>query len=226
MTSRRKNLLEAFKRSDAPGAPPPAPPREPPPTTVGDLFGQAGARPPRAGGRPAWLLPLVGMALTFVLGFLIGRGAPRAARAGEGEAPAGEPPPLARPANQPRSFQRQPAATDAPKAAGEPRIEESALFDARNAWTVIVASYSLSNKDLAWATYQHLRDAELAVFPPVESRNLVVVLVGAAPTAAALADTEAAVRALVREGKKAYADAYAARIDTLIPRTPKQEKKP
>lgn len=226
MTSRRKNLLEAFKRSDAPSASPPAPPpREPPPTTVGDLFGQAGARPPRAGARPAWLLPLAGMALTFVLGYLVGRGSPREARA-EVDAPEVAPAPLARPENQPRSFQRPPAETGVAASPAEQKIEESALFDPRNAWTVIVASYSLSNKDLAWATYQHLLDAKLAVFPPVESRNLVVVLVGAAPTAAALAGTEATVRALVREGKKAYADAYAARIDTLIPRTPKQEKKP
>ena len=93
--------------------------------------------------------------------------------------------------------------------------------------TVVVASYTRSNSDFAWATYQHLRDARLPVFPPVESRNLVVVLAGAAPTPGELAPVEAAIKALARDGKKKdYPDAYCARIDTLIPRPKQGQERP
>ena len=62
--------------------------------------------------------------------------------------------------------------------------------------------------------------SDIARAQGARSRNLVVVLAGAAPTSAELAKIETAVKALSRDGKKKdYADAYCARIDTLIPRS-------
>jgi hypothetical protein len=238
MLSRRKNLLEAFKRSEAPSAPAPDPaPRAP-------LFerpvSDPGAARSREGWRPRWALTAIGLVLAFVLGFIAGResgvGEDAVEAAGDGaeRVARGAPPPLAEgraaPATQPRSFQEPPLAQRAdPSAASSsasPRIEDSALFAPENLQTVVVASYTKSNEDLAWATHQHLRDAGLPVFPPVASRNLVVVLAGAAPTSGELEQLASAVRALSRDGKKKdYADAYTARIDTLIPR-PKGTQKP
>lgn len=230
MSLHRKNLLEAFKKSDAPGAAAGPPVAGSGPPQAAPFQSMVAAPRARAGQRKdlVWAVGAVAVVLSFVLGFLVGRNTPAEARAEE-------PAPLAdgpRPANQPRSFQERPAsplatspksAAEAPaasSASGDTRIEDSALFDPANLWTVIVASYSKSNQDLAWATHEHLRDARLPVFPPVESRNLVVVLAGAAPTSAELARIETAVKALSRDGKKKdYADAYCARIDTLIPRS-------
>jgi hypothetical protein len=199
------------------------------------LLESAGERPRSRPNRDAaWALGAIGLVLAFVLGFVVGRNT-------QGEAQAEEPTPAEggirpRPTSQPRAFQERPAAPaggvatpsgGAPPASGERRIEDSALFEPANVWTVIVASYTKSNQDLAWATYEHLKDARLPVFPPVESRNLVVVLAGAAPTSAELEKIETAVKALARDGrKKDYADAYRARIDTLIPREKKGTSKP
>jgi hypothetical protein len=238
MSLRKKNLLEAFnKKTDAPSAParPPAPSEASSSPTP--LFERQFA-PPRSGaGRirdTAWALLAIGLVLAFVLGFVVGRTTKVEARAGgptqEGTAP------RPRPTNQPRSFQERPPANPGaetapkatpPAASGPERIEDSPLFDPANLFTVVVASYTKSNKDLAWATHQHLVDAKLPVFPPVESRNLVVVLAGAAPTSAELEKVESAVKALARDGqRKDYSDAYRARIDTLIPREKKGTSKP
>lgn len=218
--SQKKNLLEAFTRSDAPSAPPvsaapPAAPRAP-------LFGRAGGEG-RGPLRPAWALGLIALVGSFVLGYLVGRGTTGEARAEELASPDPVAPRLP-PANQKRAFQESPGASPAltegavPAAAGR-RIEDSPLFEPRNLHTVVVAAYSKSNEDLALATYQHLHEANLPVFPPVASGNLVVVVAGAAPTEGELTKTRDAVRALARDGKKPYADAYLARIDKLIPRT-------
>lgn len=217
--ARRKNLLEAFQRSSASGgspAPAPGGPAEP----ELSLF-ESGARLPRPSVRAlGWPLALVAVVLAFALGYALGRG-------GAAEARAEEPPrPASPPANQPRAFQERAPAAGAPSVqpSGAPaRIQDSALFDPANLYTVIVASYtkgkSNANQDLAWATYQHLKDEGVAVFPPVESGNLLVVLAGAAPTKAELEATEAKVRALVRDGETPYLDAYRVQIDKLIPRS-------
>ena len=233
MSLRRKNLLEAFKKSEAPTpAPAPAAPQHSPvpAQSSAPLFDSAPVSSARPRKDVTRALVLVGLVLSFVIGFLVGRSTP------PGEARAEKPAalnPEPRPVNQPRAFQERPPASTAPAAtpvaetpAGEKRIEDSALFDPANLQTVVVASYTKSNQDLAWATYYHLQDAKLPVFPPVESRNLVVVLAGAAPTSAELQKTLASVQALSRDGKKKdYSDAYCARIDTLIPR-PKKANKP
>jgi len=237
MSLRKKNLLEAFSKSDASSAPARPPAQSEPSASPAPLFERPAPQPhPRAGrGKGAvWALAAIGLVLAFVLGFVAGRGKLEA-RAEE-PAPEGLAP-RPRPSSQPRSFQERPpanpgllaapqAGTTPPASAGE-RIEDSPLFDPANLYTVVVASYTKSNKDLAWATHQHLVDARLPVFPPVESRNLVVVLAGAAPTSADLEKIESAVKALARDGKqKDYSDAYRARIDTLIPREKKGTSKP
>jgi hypothetical protein len=216
--SRKKNLLEAFSRSDAPGAPPAgAGVPSAPPVSGATLFDGVSTRT-GSGLRPAWALAVIGLVVSFVLGYVTGRGASGEAKAAGGEGAPAPSAPRVPPANQPRAFQERllPAA-DAPKE--EQRLEDSPLFDPANLHSVVVAAYSKSNQDLAWATYQHVHEAGLPVFPPVASRNLVVVLVGAAPTESELYKTRDAVRALLRDGKKAYADAYVTRIDPLIPRT-------
>ena len=216
--ARRKNLLEAFQtKTEAPSAPPPGPVPSGP---RGPLFDAAAAH--AGGGQPPrWLLVGVGFVICFALGFALGRRTPGETRAAD-EAPSPALDPRPSPANQPRVFQEPPATSGAESGA---RIEDSPLFQPQNLYTVIVASYSKSNQELAWATYQHLSDAKLAVFPPIESGNLAVVLVGAAPTYAELEKTEQSVKALTRDGKKPYASAYRVRIDKLIPRPNASEKK-
>jgi len=224
--SRKKNLLEAFSRSDAPSAPPAGAgvPSTPSPASGASLFDAVPARS-GSGLRPAWALAVIGLVVAFVLGYLTGRGSTGEAQAAGGEGAPAPSAPRVPPANQPRAFQErtfQEGTSPAEDGAAKPedqRLEDSPLFDPANLHSVVVAAYSKSNQDLAWATYQHVHEAGLPVFPPVASRNLVVVLVGAAPTESALLETRNAVRALLRDGKKAYADAYVTRIDPLIPRT-------
>jgi len=176
------------------------------------------------------------LAVTFALGFVVGKGSSRAAEAAENPAASGKSSLAASPleSRRPGTAPGAPSEADAPGRAtatpvpagdATPRIEESPLFDPQNLWTVVVAAYSNSSEDLAWATYEHLSDQELSVFPPIQSGKVLIVLVGAAPTSAELADTEAAVRALVRDGQKAYDTAYRARIDKLIPRSPRSIEK-
>ena len=221
MLPRRKNLLEASKKWHAAGAPPgPAPPPAPPPRAppTGPLF-ESVARSAGVGRQPAPALILVGLVFAFALGFVAGRSTGGEAQAEEKSAAVQPPVRRLPPVNQPRAFQEQPASARTETPAAERRIEESALFDPANLHTVVVAAYSSNNQDLAWATYEHLHELGLPVFPPVASKNLILVLVGAAPTAGELAETEATVKALQRDGQKAYETAYRARIDALIPRT-------
>ncbi|HEX6884744.1 MAG TPA: hypothetical protein VF530_15320 [Planctomycetota bacterium] len=218
--ARRKNLLEAFQRSSPSAAGSASASGEP--AAPAPLFDAPPSAPRGPGYAFGWPLALVAVVLAFALGYALGRGQGREARAEE------PPPALVAPSNQPRAFQeRVPAAgAEAPAAAGPAapaRIQDSALFDPANLYTVIVASYTKgknnANQDLAWATYQHLLEAGVTVFPPVESGNLLVVLAGAAPRKQDLEATEARVRALVRDGEKPYFDAYRVQIDKLIPRT-------
>jgi hypothetical protein len=222
MLSRKKNLLEAFQRSDAAGAPPAPPsPSKAAPNMAGPLFERPASPSAGARGRPTWAVIAFALVLAFVLGFWAGRSTQDEARAENGAAPASAPS-IRPPANQPRAFQEaplrpvEPSGTKAP--AGVRRIEESALYDLANVHTVVVVAYSNTSEDLAWATYEHLEEQGLPVFPPVASKNLILVLVGAAPSSAELASIEAKVRALPRDGKKPYESAYRARIDALLPR--------
>ncbi len=238
MLPRRKNLLEAFKKSDAAGAasasgpssglPLSQTPAPPPRAAPGPLFEGTGARSAGVGRQPAPALIGIGLVFAFVAGFLVGRGTEGEAQAEESEqSTAGlvtDPAPRrGPPATQPRAFQERPNGAEAAESAPaqSQRLEDSELFDVANTWTVVVAAYSNTNQDLAWATFEHLRDLGLPVFPPVASKNLILVVVGAAPTSGELAKTESTVQALTRDGKKPYETAYRGRIDALIPRTPK-----
>lgn len=207
--SGKKNLLEAFQRRETatPGSPPaPAAPTLP---FEGRAVGSAGAR------RGLFLLVL--LALTFAFGYALGRrSAPEARAAGdEQEAPVK---PTPRPSAQPRSFDARQGGP-APAAAGtSTRIEDSALFAPANQYTIVAGAYSKAKTDYAWATHDHLLEEGLAVFPPVASGNLLIVLVGAAPRGADLEEMLARVKRLERDGKKVYDDAYVHPIDKLISR--------
>jgi hypothetical protein len=161
------------------------------------------------------LFTLVGLSLAFALGFAVGRGSPKVAEAGDAPAEMGTPAP--RPSAQPRSFQPREGAEKGP-AATPARIEDSPLYDPDNQYTLVVEAYSKTSPDFAWATHDHLAEEGFDVFPPVASGNLLLVLVGAAPKSADLADVEARVRKLERDGKKEYDDAYRQPIDKLISR--------
>ena len=199
--SRHRNLLEAFSTQETPKGAPPSGPTSSRPT--GARGGGGGAR--------RMLFTLVGLSLAFALGYAVGRGSPAVAEAKdpveEGSAPA------TRPTSQPRSFQPREGGEQAP--AATLRIEDSPLYDPKNQYTVIVGAYSKTSPDFAWATHDHLAEEGFDVFPPVASGNLLLVLVGAAPSKADLADVEARVRKLERDGKKPYDDAYRQPIDKL-----------
>lgn len=200
----RKNLLEAFSAKEAPsgaagsGSTPTLP---------------FSAAPSGGGGRRA-LLVLFGLCLAFAFGFAVGRGGRSDAQAKESADEESAPAPRA--VSQPRNFQPRAASETPPGAA--PRLEDSALFDAENQFTIVVEAYSKTTPDYAWATHDHLKEEGFAVFPPVASGNLLLVLVGAAPSRADLADTEARLHKLERDGKREYDDAYRQPIDKLIPR--------
>jgi hypothetical protein len=217
MPARRKNLLEAFSRSAAaPPVPQAAAPR--PATPELPLFEAAAGRPVKR--RPVPALVGIALLLAFALGFWLGRSQPEEVEAGP-TLPARAAPPE----TQPRSFQGGPppaaaAGVEAPRApAAEERIEDSALFDPANLYTVVVAAYANTNDDLAWSTHEFLRESGVPVFKPVASKNLILVVAGAAPTAAELERTVQAVQRLERRGARVFPDAYLARIDQIIPRT-------
>lgn len=216
--SGKKNLLEAFSsRDSAPAAP--AAPAAPRPPIEG--------RPVGSGGPRRGFVLLVALALTFALGYALGRRGAPVAEAGvvPEDAPRR---PTPRPTAQPRSFDVRAAegaaggVNEAP-VAGSTRIEDSPLFDPANQWTIVVEAYSKTKTDLAWATHDHLLEEGLPVFPPVASGNLLIVLIGSAPRSAELEDLLARVRRLERDGKKEYDDAYLHTIDKLISRNPEKD---
>lgn len=209
--SGKKNLLEAFQSRESSGPAAPAAPSAPRLPFEGRAVGSAGAR------RGLALLAL--LLVTFALGYALGRrGAPETqAGAGEVEAPLK---PTPRPVAQPRSFDQRAEAGQGSAATspGATRIEDSALFDPSNQYTIVAGAYSKAKTDYAWATHDHLLEEGLAVFPPVASGNLLIVLVGTAANKAGLDELLARVKRLERDGKKVYDDAYVHPIDKLISR--------
>ncbi len=209
--------MEAFRSAGPPAGgevPPAAGPPDP------------GARPSFPLGLaalPTWLPWIVGLLLSFAVGFAVGRKASVEARAGESGSLGGRnAAPEQAGTSSPGRGTPGPGSAPAPGAEGgalPTRIEESALFDERNRYTIVVASYARAKEDLAWATYEHVRDEGLAVFPPVASGDLVLVLAGAAPTSGELESLEKEIEELGRDGKKPYHDAYRQGIDKLIQRT-------
>jgi hypothetical protein len=205
--SSRKNLLEAFSA------------KEPPAGGSRSGSGPTFSGSSSSGGRgvPRSVLIGFGLCLAFALGFAIGRGGRPVTEAKEAELEA--PAPAPRTSSQPRSFQSRPeAGAEASEKPTPARLEDSALYVAENKYTLVVEAYSKTSPDFAWATHDHLKEEGFDVFPPVASGNLLLVLVGAAPRSADLADIEARVRKLERDGKREYDDAYRQPIDKLISR--------
>jgi hypothetical protein len=232
MSARRKNLLEAFRSADAP--PPagdPAPERPAPPARA--------PRPPfELPSLPRWLPWGIGVLVAFAVGFAFGRRSAGEAQAGEGTPGRGASavPEVSRerPRSTPSSAEKplgvrspgQASGQEQPVPATPARIEESALFDPANQYTVVAGTYSEPNSDLAWALHEHLRDEDLPVFQPVVSGDLVLVLVGAAPSSSDLAAVETRVRAVQEEKLDVKPDAYRSRIDALLPRTKNKKGNP
>jgi hypothetical protein len=228
MSPRKRDMLEAFRTAADPGAAPAEPAAsQPPPKPARPQAPPARlpASPIAFPTLPRWLpwVALVGVA--FVIGLTIGlgrRGTASAAAPGDDQLQAQEPPASAEP--EPSS-----AAPDAgdpgsaspvrgPSQTGE-AASEAALYDPRNQYCVVVASYGASADGLAWATYDHLREARLPVFAPLDVGNQIVVLAGAAPRSEDLAALEETIQGLSRDGRpRAYADAYRRRIDAFIRR--------
>ncbi len=227
MSPRKRNMLEAFRTAADPGAPRkdlpasrPAPKSPPPP--------KAPPPPRRARSLPAlpsWLPWVALIGIAFVVGITIGlgrRGVQASAEPREessrAPAPGGAP---AGPKESPRRTPERelPAQTLAPPYPRSPGGTESALYDARNQYSVVVATYASTAETLAWATYDHLREEGLPVFTPLEVGSKIVVLAGAAPRSDDLAKLEQTLQGLSRDGRPhAYGDAYRSRIDSLIQR--------
>src|SRR6185503_10749654 len=85
MSLHRKNLLEAFKKSDAPAAGPPPPSTSSAPPQAAPFQSLLGPPRARAGQRKdlVWALAVVAVVLSFVLGFALGRNTQGEARAEE-----------------------------------------------------------------------------------------------------------------------------------------------
>jgi hypothetical protein len=227
MSPRKRNMLEAFRTAADPGAapaepaasrPPPKPARaQPPPARLP-------ASPIAFPALPRWLPWVAIVGVAFVIGLTIGlgrRGTASAAAPGADpreteEAPLSAEPEPSAAAPRGESAAAAPARAEPQSADASP---EAALRDPRNQYCVVVATYGASADGLAWATYDHLREAGLPVFPPLDVGNQIVVLAGAAPRSEDLAALEEKVEGLARDGRpRVYADAYRSRIDKLIKR--------
>jgi hypothetical protein len=206
MVPSRENMLEAFK--DAKGKP----------GSVGGPFvggagssGGSGAsareRAPRGNPRP-YVVAFAALALSFVLGVLVGRGTAPAAP-GEVQAAGGEPDAL-------EAGDALGAADDlgevaAPEQAATPAAGKSALSDARNKYTIVAISLTPANENLAWLNVDHLRAQGLAAEGPIQTPNgMLAVVVGAAPKESDLADTKARLQRLSGPNGKGrpYEQAY------------------
>jgi hypothetical protein len=220
-------MLEAFRSATGGGPAPaplePAPARPAPKSPARPKAAPPPARLPRSPiafpALPAWLpwVALIGVA--FVAGITIGLGK-RGVEASEEPAPPvtkREPPPAReRLASTPATSSPATAAPQAPIAG---LGSESALYDPRNQYCVVVATYGAKAESLAWATYDHLKEANLPVFTPLDVGNKIVILAGAAARSGDLAQLEETIQALSRDGQpRAYADAYRSRIDTFLRR--------
>ena len=222
MNPKRKNLLEAFQ--DASNVPEEVE-LDPPPSeflkergraldaSFGDRFASLSL--------PGWLPWAAAIGVAFVVGIAIGRASAGAAGEVQARTEGGEVAPGAdrEPAPDPRAREGQAGERDsgAVAADGPAGLGEDALRDPKNRYTVIAATYGRTREDLAWSTHEQLAEHGLPVFRPVVSGDNILILVGAAPTTKELADTESKLRELTSwDGSKAFADAYAVRIDRYI----------
>jgi len=233
MSNPRKNLLEAFRRAGESTAPPnqtnagpfaeereevvEAEPRR-------QRHASDAARELRVPAMPAWLPWAAGIAFAFVLGIALGRGSGEESVAAETGSARDEAPFTSSLLDPPADLQGS-RASEERSDASQPRASArsgavDALFDPANRYTVIACTYADSREDYAKATYDHLRDEGLPVFPPARRGRNILVLVGAAPRVDGLEGVLERLRGLPAWNGAAdgYADAYAERIDRLIDR--------
>ena len=188
-------------------------------------------------------LQLVLLAAAFGVGWLAAGGeVPGSPAAASGSAPL-EPTPLAQatfellPAAQRPSQARGQAPSpsgaaaraeaQAPARAGAPSAVSSAadraLRDPANRYTVQVVQYpstSAKHRGYAQDTFQRLVEAGLPACSPLEVDGALFLVVGAAPTTAALADLRKRLAALPdpRTGRPMFNSPYEIRIDSLLGR--------
>ncbi len=216
MSARDKNLLEAFQglhgarpQPAQPAAPPSAQPpaeRRAPPRDEPRRPDPGAETAPRRrlvlDNRLA--LEIVAVLVAFSLGVLFDHAVRQAAAADE-----------ARPAEQ-EVLTRAPGAdvaeagrwptpagaAEQPSGAGgalaREEIPRDSLFHPDNHYTIQTITYNAGPtwEGYAEATYEYLRSQGLPAFPPVKSGGHLVLLVGAAPTGAALESLATRVRAL------------------------------
>lgn len=228
----RKNLLEAFRdagnkpvQESEPSAGPFARSESP-----ASAKSSPAPRQPRA-RLPAWLPWVCGVALAFVFGLALGKKSASFAApsdesaAAAGDESAGEKSGAAAPPSQPSADALRAVRPEDPAPGTETRATPgpggvAALYDERNRYTIVVATYGASRQDFAWATHDLLADQGLAVWPVAQRGDNYLVLVGAAPESKELESTLGRVRGLASWDKTpaAYADAYVERIDRIIDR--------
>jgi len=238
VTPKQKNLLEAFRDAGGSGSEErtsSAGPFAGPPAGSKKKSSPPSPSPARTPGEktplPSWVpLVLVG-ALCFVLGLMVGR----QSGTGEEEVQAGGSgggatevanPSTARhdesaryqPSTPPTNPRTNPSSTGTqPTTAPDPTI--AALQDPANQHTIVAVTYGGSQDDSARATMRYFRDLGLPASPPVKSGSYLLVLVGASPTKAGLADLLRRVQgAEDQHGAKPFKDAYLTEIDKLVQR--------
>ncbi len=178
---------------------------------------------------------VLAVGLAFALGIAIGRGTAGKVEAAEGDADTAAlddfapNTPSARPAQSPRRedggaggagivpSQNNTAPASTTNAGSE--AGTSALFDVENEFTVVVVAYGETQTDLAWSTYDFLRDAGVPAFRPYLVRDKLVIFAGAAPTRGELASIERSVRGLTYNGNTGvFGDAYTIPISNFVRR--------
>lgn len=152
------------------------------------------------------------LALLLLAAFFLGR-ASRPIRAAEG-APAGSPVAAADSAA---------AARDVPPAApaAERPDPDAALKDPRNRFTVMAVTYqdTEEQREMARATFSHLRRSGFPVFRPYLRKGRVLLMVGAAPRQSDLEDLQTRLRALRSpRGALEFEDAYLVAIEDYVQR--------
>jgi len=175
---------------------------------------------------------VLAVAIAFALGLAIGRGTASKVAAADAGPTANEPAPngfVAAPqdggAAAPRTSIPKsepsivPAREDGAPATKAAPTNTSALFDPANAYTVVVATYTTANTDLAWSTYDFLTASGIPAFPPYQVRDKLVVFAGAAPSRAELESLEKRIKGLTYNGNSGqFGDAYRVPISDYVRR--------
>jgi hypothetical protein len=205
MAQRSKNLLEAFntsqkaeKHESDPGsthgraggpfagpAPAPAKARAPEPSVAPSVPESRAARvviPPLPQAFDSFLRTTLPLLLAVAIAaFLLGRASVGRVDAGsKAERPSPQPvqrnADLSAPAVAPAAEKPDPAAAPGAR-------DTSPLYDKRNNYTILAASYQKTSnaKDLAWKANAYLEKQGFQVFPVYESTSLYLLFVGAAP---------------------------------------------